>query len=218
MTPPRASGRLEMRYNAFMARLRAWSAPDSGIISEALSRRVWERDRVCVYCGSDVALEIDHVLPWSRGGPTIAGNLVLACRPCNGHKGARVSAYLMARAFRHLLDSGEDLTWTDAPDARTHTLPRGAGNGSVPMPVALKIGKPRTLALPARQHRPPRARTVARATPAPRSISGSAPMPVAREPIGFEARCAVCARIFRDRRNKDVPGFVRFCSFECSRA
>ncbi len=34
-------------------------------------------------------LEIDHVVPESKGGGGDAGNLVLACRRCNRRKGAR---------------------------------------------------------------------------------------------------------------------------------
>jgi len=34
-------------------------------------------------------LEIDHVIPECLGGPTVATNLVLACRPCNRSRGWR---------------------------------------------------------------------------------------------------------------------------------
>lgn len=34
--------------------------------------------------------EMDHVVPEALGGPTTAENLVLACRPCNRSKGARL--------------------------------------------------------------------------------------------------------------------------------
>lgn len=33
--------------------------------------------------------ELDHLIPESKGGPTEAANIVLACRPCNRKKGAR---------------------------------------------------------------------------------------------------------------------------------
>lgn len=35
-------------------------------------------------------LELDHIIPESRGGSTSSDNLTLACRPCNRKKGARV--------------------------------------------------------------------------------------------------------------------------------
>ncbi len=35
--------------------------------------------------------EIDHVIAQKHGGPTVAGNLVLACFPCNNHKGPNIA-------------------------------------------------------------------------------------------------------------------------------
>ncbi|WP_308120462.1 RNA-guided endonuclease IscB [Streptomyces bambusae] len=46
--------------------------------------------RACVYCGAtNVALNIDHVQPRSRGGGDRVSNLVLACVPCNERKSNR---------------------------------------------------------------------------------------------------------------------------------
>lgn len=39
----------------------------------------------CAYCG-DPADTLDHVVPRSAGGLTVAGNLIPACRRCNGLK------------------------------------------------------------------------------------------------------------------------------------
>jgi hypothetical protein len=45
-------------------------------------------NRTCAYCGvKDVPLEIEHIVPRSRGGSNRPSNLTLACRPCNGKKG-----------------------------------------------------------------------------------------------------------------------------------
>jgi hypothetical protein len=47
----------------------------------------------CAYCKkTTVPLELDHVLPWSRGGSNRVSNLVLACHPCNTEKGNRTAA------------------------------------------------------------------------------------------------------------------------------
>ncbi len=47
----------------------------------------------CVYCGkTDCPLEIDHVLPRSRGGSNRIANLVLCCHACNQAKGDRTAA------------------------------------------------------------------------------------------------------------------------------
>lgn len=41
----------------------------------------------CAYCGrGDVALEIDHRIPVSKGGTSDRLNLVPACKPCNVRK------------------------------------------------------------------------------------------------------------------------------------
>jgi 5-methylcytosine-specific restriction endonuclease McrA len=46
--------------------------------------------RKCVYCGAaGVPLNVDHVVPRSRGGSDRVSNLVLACVPCNQAKGNR---------------------------------------------------------------------------------------------------------------------------------
>jgi hypothetical protein len=49
---------------------------------------VFERDgRHCAYCGAvDVPLNLDHVIPRSRGGSNRPSNLVPACIPCNEAK------------------------------------------------------------------------------------------------------------------------------------
>ncbi|HYF57686.1 MAG TPA: HNH endonuclease [Burkholderiaceae bacterium] len=54
---------------------------------------VFARDRhVCAYCGGRFppsALEMEHVIPSSRGGRTVWQNVVSACRACNQRKGNR---------------------------------------------------------------------------------------------------------------------------------
>jgi hypothetical protein len=45
----------------------------------------------CTYCGrsmSEVVLHVDHVQPWSLGGPNTLENLRTACVDCNLGKGA----------------------------------------------------------------------------------------------------------------------------------
>lgn len=49
-------------------------------------------NRTCVYCNADnIPLEIDHILPVSRGGSNRISNLTLACRPCNQAKGNKTA-------------------------------------------------------------------------------------------------------------------------------
>lgn len=56
-------------------------------IKTSLRLKVYERDGFkCVYCGSKKNLSLDHVTPESKGGATVEGNLVTACKPCNSKK------------------------------------------------------------------------------------------------------------------------------------
>ena len=67
------------------------------------------RDVPCHYCGDPGTVtwfrlasgrpgawvhfehELEHVVPEARGGPTVASNIVLACRPCNRSKGTETT-------------------------------------------------------------------------------------------------------------------------------
>ena len=49
--------------------------------------------RTCAYCGRrDVPLQIEHIVPRSRGGSNRISNLTLACRGCNEAKGTQTAA------------------------------------------------------------------------------------------------------------------------------
>ena len=51
----------------------------------------WQRR--CAYCGArEVPLEIEHIVPKSRGGSNRASNLTLACHACNQRKGQQTAA------------------------------------------------------------------------------------------------------------------------------
>jgi 5-methylcytosine-specific restriction endonuclease McrA len=57
----------------------------------------WQRR--CAYCGAkNVPLEIEHVIPKSKGGSNRASNLTLACHDCNERKGNRpIQEFLVDR-------------------------------------------------------------------------------------------------------------------------
>jgi len=65
--------------------------------SRRLSRLIAERAQWrCEYCLSPAAfstqpLEVDHIIPRSKGGPTTPENLALSCG-CNTYKGSRTHA------------------------------------------------------------------------------------------------------------------------------
>ena len=49
--------------------------------------------RACAYCGTDnTPLEIEHIVPRSRGGSDRVSNLALSCTDCNRAKGNRTAA------------------------------------------------------------------------------------------------------------------------------
>jgi 5-methylcytosine-specific restriction endonuclease McrA len=54
----------------------------------------WQR--TCAYCGKkDAPMEIDHIIPKSRGGSNRVSNLTLACHSCNQSKGKQaISEFL----------------------------------------------------------------------------------------------------------------------------
>lgn len=53
---------------------------------------VRQRDNyTCAYCG-EYGNTVDHIFPYSRGGKNSWGNLVTACRSCNGKKADRTPA------------------------------------------------------------------------------------------------------------------------------
>lgn len=49
---------------------------------------IYERDQVCIYCGSAEDLTLDHIVPLIAGGAHCEDNLVAACRSCNSSKQA----------------------------------------------------------------------------------------------------------------------------------
>ena len=61
---------------------------------EELRQAVFERDNYtchyCGRCGKGVDLEIDHIIPVSKGGTTDMRNLITACRACNRAKRNRL--------------------------------------------------------------------------------------------------------------------------------
>jgi hypothetical protein len=90
-----------------------------------VARRVREAARHrCGYCLSPqhlvmARLEIEHIIPRSKGGTDDEANLWLSCPICNGHKSDRTHAIdpdtgMMVPLFNPRLDSWfEHFRWTD---------------------------------------------------------------------------------------------------------
>jgi len=51
----------------------------------------------CAYCGKEGSLEIEHLVPRSRGGSNRVSNLVVACRACNTKKGTQTLEEFLAK-------------------------------------------------------------------------------------------------------------------------
>ncbi|MDR2808300.1 MAG: HNH endonuclease [Spirochaetaceae bacterium] len=63
----------------------------SRYIPSSVKQKVWERDRgKCVQCGSQIDLEYDHDIPFSKGGSNSVDNVRLLCRKCNRSKSAKI--------------------------------------------------------------------------------------------------------------------------------
>lgn len=57
------------------------------VITEHLRNKIFERDgHKCVKCGSTKDLQLDHIVPFSKGGITEEKNLQTLCKPCNLRK------------------------------------------------------------------------------------------------------------------------------------
>jgi 5-methylcytosine-specific restriction endonuclease McrA len=60
---------------------------------EAREYLIEKWDRKCAYCSKrNVPLQVEHIIPRSRGGSKRISNLTLACQPCNQRKGNKTAA------------------------------------------------------------------------------------------------------------------------------
>lgn len=56
---------------------------------DQLWRRWVEFDHCCAYCGANGDLQVEHVVPISKGGEHHLGNILPACQSCNYSKGSK---------------------------------------------------------------------------------------------------------------------------------
>ena len=73
------------------------------VFQRSLSRRSvsYRDDFTCQYCGTQTKLlTLDHIVPRSRGGAHVWGNIVSACIPCNHRKAGATPAEAKMRLFR----------------------------------------------------------------------------------------------------------------------
>lgn len=80
-----AANRVKRRE--YQHRRRAAVKRSAVILSDLLEVLV---EQPCAYCGATEHIEIDHVVPLSRGGTHTPENLAPACGSCNRSKGAKL--------------------------------------------------------------------------------------------------------------------------------
>jgi len=108
--------------------------------------------RKCAYCGKmNVPLQIEHIVPKTRGGSDRVNNLTVACGPCNEEKGNKTAAEFGYPAIQRR--AGQRLRYDAAVNtARTVLLskllglglPVEAGSGGVTKWNRARLGVPKT--------------------------------------------------------------------------
>ena len=105
----------------------------------------------CAYCGaSDVSLEIEHIVPKSRGGSNRVSNLAIACHGCNQRKGTKTAAEfghaeVQAQAKKPLKDAAmvQAMRWSVWRRLADSGLPVECGSGGRTKMNRLKLGLPK---------------------------------------------------------------------------
>jgi hypothetical protein len=83
---------------------------------------------LCAYCGVSPGVEMDHVIPTSRGGTHEIGNLVPACKPCNSSK----KNTLRSPIKPHPWMCNADVTPSEAvSEADAHSMLRSSSVGTL---------------------------------------------------------------------------------------
>jgi 5-methylcytosine-specific restriction endonuclease McrA len=72
---------------SFMRRRARKIATEDGTVTAKVYKRL--KKMPCVVCGSSEKIEVDHILPLSRGGAHSINNLQPLCRFCNASKGSK---------------------------------------------------------------------------------------------------------------------------------
>ncbi len=108
--------------------------------------------RRCAYCGATgVPLEVEHIVPRSRGGTDRVSNLTLACPPCNARKSSQTAAefgypQIQARAKLPLRDAAavNSTRWALYRQLLASGLPVEAASGGRPQYNRVQRGLPKT--------------------------------------------------------------------------
>jgi 5-methylcytosine-specific restriction endonuclease McrA len=112
--------------------------------------------RKCAYCnGENVPLQIDHMIPKSRGGSNRVDNLTLACAPCNQKKGNQSLEIFSPNLIKKLppslqataaVNATRNALWKELTEL---SLPCEAGTGGQTKYNRSRLAIPKTHALDA---------------------------------------------------------------------
>lgn len=107
--------------------------------------------RRCAYCGAESAkLEIEHIIPKSRGGSSRIGNLAIACHDCNQKKGSMTAGefgYLQVQmlAKKPLMDAAmvTATRWATLHMLETFGISVECGTGGRTKNNRIRLGLPK---------------------------------------------------------------------------
>jgi len=108
--------------------------------------------RACVYCGAtNVPLQVEHIVPKSRGGSDRVSNLALACEPCNRRKNNQTAVEfgypeIQAQARTPLRDAAmmNATRWRLYEQLQATGLPLEGGSGGRTKKQRIEHGFPKT--------------------------------------------------------------------------
>lgn len=81
-------------------------ARELGVPGDLTTGFVLSLPRICALCGSTDALTLDHIVPFSRGGTNLLGNVRLLCHRCNQSKRDMLDSELIDWCERVLEHAG----------------------------------------------------------------------------------------------------------------
>jgi len=65
----------------------AITAESSLVTRDWFNQLIKSQNKLCFYCGKNLPLESEHIIPICRGGKHVRENIVASCRACNASKG-----------------------------------------------------------------------------------------------------------------------------------
>jgi len=113
-------------YGMIMSTYKKLCAGDivwSSSVREYLRER--ENNNICIYCGNQDKLTVEHILPRSRGGEDITDNIVMVCKHCNsskGDKGLYEWLTLSEKDSHHRIAEGKYLKYLYSLHEKNNTL------------------------------------------------------------------------------------------------